>query len=71
MTKDFEKAQRNQPNHPAFIAYAVSEDGAFWTKVGAAWSHGDEKGFTLDLELLPAKSGRIVLRNYIPKRAGA
>jgi hypothetical protein len=57
-----EKARNTQP--PALIAYHVAERGekAFWTRIGAAWDHEDAKGLTLQLELLPANGGRIVLR---------
>lgn len=56
------KARNAQP--PAFIAYCVTERGekSFWTCIGAAWDHEDAKGLTLQLELLPANGGRIVLR---------
>lgn len=57
-----EKTREAQP--PALIAYHVSERGdkSFWTRIGAAWDHEDAKGLTLQLELLPASGGRIVLR---------
>lgn len=57
-----EKARNTQP--PALIAYHVSERGekSFWTRIGAAWDHEDAKGLTLQLELVPATGGRIVLR---------
>lgn len=51
---------------PAFDAYVVDGDGeeAFWTKIGAAWPHDDDKGLNVQLTALPF-SGRIVLR--LPK----
>ncbi len=57
-----EKARNTQP--PALIAYHVAERGekSFWTRIGAAWDHEDAKGLTLQLELVPANGGRIVLR---------
>lgn len=57
-----EKARNTQP--PAFIAFHVSERGekSFWTRIGAAWGHEDAKGLTLQLDLVPATGGRIVLR---------
>ena len=50
-------------NAPDYIAWHVIEksDKSYWTKVGAAWSHKDDKGFTLQLETCPI-NGRIVLR---------
>ena len=48
---------------PALIAYFVPDrENAYWTRIGAAWAHRDQDGFNLDLELIPAKPGRIVLR---------
>lgn len=59
-------AQQNQnQDHraPDYLAWHVTEKGdkSYWNKVGAAWSHKDEKGFTVQLESLPV-GGRIVLR---------
>lgn len=49
---------------PALIAYHVNERGekSFWTRIGAAWEHKDGEGLTVDLDLVPVDSGRIVLR---------
>lgn len=49
---------------PALFAYHVAERGEkkFWTRIGAAWDHEDGKGLTIQLDLLPATGGRIVLR---------
>ena len=48
---------------PEFLAWHVTQKGekSYWNKVGAAWIHRDEKGYTLQLESLPV-GGRIVLR---------
>lgn len=48
---------------PEFLAWLVTQKGekSYWNKVGAAWMHRDEKGYTLQLESLPV-GGRIVLR---------
>ncbi len=48
---------------PVLIAYHVPErDNAPWARIGAAWDHKDGEGFTLELDLLPVGTGRIVLR---------
>ena len=49
---------------PAFIAWHVAErrDRKFWTRIGAAWNHEDGEGLTLQLDLMPITTGRIVLR---------
>jgi hypothetical protein len=51
---------------PAYDAFVVEGDGqeAFWTKIGAAWSHEDGNGFNLQLASMPL-TGRVALR--IPK----
>lgn len=50
-------------NAPEYLAWHVAEKGgkSYWNKVGAAWSHKDGKGYTLQLETCPI-NGRIVLR---------
>jgi hypothetical protein len=54
---------------PALIAYHVPErEKAPWTRIGAAWDHKDGKGFTLNLDLVPANGGRIVLRAFEEKQ---
>ncbi|MCB9958686.1 MAG: hypothetical protein H6843_08800 [Rhodospirillaceae bacterium] len=60
-----EQARETQP--PALIAYHVSERGekSYWTRIGAAWDHEDAKGMTLQLDLVPANGGRIVLRQKL------
>lgn len=53
---------------PALIAYHVPDrEKAPWTRIGAAWDHKDGEGFTLQLDLVPVTSGRIVLRAFDPK----
>lgn len=60
--------QTQPAKHPSFIAYHVPErDKAPWARVGAAWDHDDGKGLTLQLELIPVDTGRIVLRAFEPK----
>ena len=61
------KAPARETQPPALIAYHVSERGekSFWTRIGAAWDHEDAKGLTLQLDLVPANGGRIVLREPV------
>jgi hypothetical protein len=59
-----ENTQNTQPqNAPDYLAWHVTQKGekAYWTKVGAAWTHKDGRGYTLQLETCPI-NGRIVLR---------
>lgn len=50
---------------PSLIAYTVKNRGkgqtAIWTKIGAAWPHGNGgKGFSIELDAFPV-DGRLVL----------
>lgn len=58
---------------PAYIAWHVAgnEDKAFWTRIGAAWTHQDGEGLTLQLDLVPVNGGRIVLRHPSENNNGA
>jgi hypothetical protein len=54
---------RERPSHRCFVVEDRGEGkDAVWTRVGAAWSHKDGKGFNVQLAALPASGGRIVLR---------
>ncbi len=50
---------------PTLIAYSVKERGegqkSIWTRIGAAWPHEGEPGFTIQLDAIPV-DGRVVLR---------
>jgi hypothetical protein len=51
----------NRPTHNVYVVEGEG-DNAFWTKVGAAWSHEDGKGFNINLTCLPV-NGRLVVRD--------
>jgi hypothetical protein len=56
--------QPENPERPPYVAYYVPErDKPFWTQIGGMWPHADGEGFTLDLELMPIGTSRIVIRN--------
>ena len=49
---------------PTYFAYHVrnhKEGEATWTRIGAAWTHTDGKGFNIQIETVPL-DGRITLR---------
>jgi len=48
---------------PGYIAYQVREgtDKGYFTRIGAAWSNKDGKGFNIQLDSVPL-DGRITLR---------
>ncbi|WP_424991441.1 hypothetical protein [Fluviibacterium sp. S390] len=58
------ETETNTPNRPTHRLFHVTGEGekANWMRIGAAWSHKDGKGFNIDLEYMPQKPGRIVLR---------
>ena len=60
------------PNRPSHRLFHVTGEGeqANWTRIGAAWPHKDGKGFNIELEYLPQKPGRIVLRKQAEQGAG-
>ena len=58
-----EQKTAEETKAPALIAYHVPErEKAPWTRIGAAWEHKDGEGLTLQLDLMPIGTGRIVLR---------
>ncbi len=54
---------------PAFRIYSVTKEGdkTNWFEIGAAWAHGDGKGFGLQLKALPVAGAELVLREPKPK----
>jgi len=59
---------QTEKNTPAYVAYFVPErENPSWMRIGAAWLHKDGEGLALQLDLVPASPGRIVLRTYKPK----
>lgn len=58
-----DEPQTTTAKAPTHIAYHVREgkDKGFWTRIGAAWMHKDQKGFSVQLDCIPV-DGRISLR---------
>lgn len=55
----------NDTKRPSHIAYQVREgedQKAYFNRIGAAWTHKDGEGFTLQLDSLPV-DGRITVRS--------
>ncbi len=59
MTNENTKAKA--PSHLAYQIRERESQKGFWTRIGSAWQHQDQKGFTIQLECLPL-DGRITLR---------
>lgn len=66
-------APKREATPPALIAWHIAERGekSFWTRIGAAWNHEDGEGMTLQLDLIPAAGGRIILRTPKQEEEGA
>lgn len=49
---------------PSHRVYAVTKKGerSFWREIGAAWEHGDGKGFGVKLDYLPLNGAEIAIR---------
>jgi hypothetical protein len=64
--------QTNTSNRPTHRLFHVTGEGeqANWARIGAAWAHKDGKGFNIDLEYIPQKPGRIVLREQAEQGEG-
>ncbi len=59
-----------KPTHAVY--HVRGKDKGYWTRIGAAWLHEDNKGLNLALDLIPANSnGRIVIRIATEKQADA
>ena len=60
----------NSNKKPSHHVYTVREGGEnsqdYWTKIGVAFAHSDEKGFSVILEALPV-DGKLTIRKAEPK----
>lgn len=65
-----DKNEQPASKSPSHVAYHVRDrEGGkgFWTRIGSAWVHGDDKGFNIQLETMPL-DGRITLRVVSEKK---
>lgn len=56
--------ESNDTRKPSHVAYHVRDrEGhkGIWTRVGSAWQHADNKGFNIQIDVVPL-DGRITLR---------
>ena len=65
MSEKTKTTKKNGSKSPNYIAYHVRDRGegekGFFTRIGAAWVHGDANGFNIQVDCFPL-DGRIVLR---------
>ncbi|MEQ9299223.1 MAG: hypothetical protein RIF33_11685 [Cyclobacteriaceae bacterium] len=67
MTEFNTTSDKEAPQRPTHLAYRVEGKGrsANWIKLGACWSHKDDKGFDLILNTID-KDIRLVIRRNDP-----
>lgn len=53
----------NTKKAPSHAVYHVNDRGekSYWTRIGSAWQHADNKGFNVQIDSVPL-DGRITLR---------
>lgn len=56
-----EQQESKRPTHSIHVIHGEGKK-EHWTKIGAAWQHKDQKGFSLVFDAYPAGNGRVVLR---------
>ncbi len=49
------------PSHAVYLVRDREEEKSIWTRVGAAWPHGDGKGFNIQLSAYPV-GGKLTIR---------
>ncbi len=54
---------KKKPMYRAYVVENIDDENSFWTLVGSAFAHEDQKGFNILLKALPL-DGRLVLRRY-------
>lgn len=59
-TNTSERASKS-PTHVAYQVREREDKKAIWTRIGAAWAHSDNQGFSVQIESVPL-DGRITLR---------
>jgi hypothetical protein len=71
MSEKTTATKKNGSKAPIYIAYQVRDRGegekGFFTRIGAAWPHGDKNGFNIQLEAVPL-DGKVVLRTPSEKK---
>lgn len=55
------QSKSNKPTHIAYQVRDGKDNKGYWTRIGSAWAHQDQKGFSIQLDAVPL-DGRITLR---------
>lgn len=51
---------KDAPSHGVYVVEGEG-DRAFWTRIGSAWQHGDDRGLNVQVAGIPL-TGRLVIR---------
>lgn len=57
------KTENKAPTHRAYSVRNFGDDNkkSYWTQIGSAWEHSDEKGYNVQLEAFPV-NGQLTIR---------
>jgi hypothetical protein len=61
MTSNTNTNASKKPTHTAYHVRNSNTGDGYWTRIGAAWAHGDGNGFNIQVDVMPL-DGRISLR---------
>jgi hypothetical protein len=64
-------AKTRRPTHRVYSVSKDTEGKASWLEIGAAWPHGDGKGFNLTFKASPFGETQIVVRAITAKKEAA
>ncbi len=68
------KTTNTEKKLPAYRIYSVTkgnDEKATWFEIGAAWKHGDGKGYGLQFKAQPLPGAEVVLREPKAQEAKA
>ena len=55
--------EKKKPAYKVFVVEDIDDETSYWTNIGVAFAHEDQRGMNLILKALPL-DGRLVLRRY-------
>lgn len=67
MTDSTNTSLSKSPTHIAYKVRDTKGGKSFWTRIGSAWGHSDDRGFNIQIECVPL-DGRITLRVATEKK---
>lgn len=67
MTQSATTIASKLPTHEAYQVRERNGKKSIWTRIGSAWAHADDKGFNVQIDVVPL-DGRITLRTPSDKQ---